>query len=153
MSGRLDLSHYAMPQGDGTLGLELAVEGVACGNCIAKIENAVKRLPGVTEARLNFTNRRLRVAWAEGAPVPAQLLPALEAVDPFEPQGLQAAIDTLAASLGRTLGEVAPPIRVALTGTLLHENLLLRRRRDQDDDRTADERRGSEGRLPAAGKN
>ena len=31
--------------------------------------------------------------------------------------------------------------------------LLLRRRRDQDDDRTADERRGSEGRLPAAGKN
>ena len=89
MPDRLDLSHYAMPQGDGTLGLELAVEGVACGNCIARIESAVKRLPGVTEARLNFTNRRLRVAWAEGAPVPAQLLPALEAggyrAHPFQP--------------------------------------------------------------------
>ena len=52
-----------------------------------------------------------------GAELLRALLPALEAVDPFEPQGLQAAIDTLAASLGRTLGEVAPPIRVALTGT------------------------------------
>ena len=47
--------------------MELAVEGIACGACIARIEGAVKRLPGVTEARLNFTNRRLHVAWTDGA--------------------------------------------------------------------------------------
>ena len=54
--------------------MELAVEGIACGACIARIEGAVKRLPGVTEARLNFTNRRLHVAWRDGAAKPAQIL-------------------------------------------------------------------------------
>lgn len=78
MTESLDLSHYAKPAGKGTLGMELAVEGVACGGCIARIEGAVKRLPGVTEARLNFTNRRLHVAWADGALKPAQILQALE---------------------------------------------------------------------------
>jgi len=78
MTESLDLSHYAKPARKGTLGMELAVEGVACGGCIARIEGAVKRLPGVTEARLNFTNRRLHVAWADGALKPAQILQALE---------------------------------------------------------------------------
>ena len=74
----LDLSLYAKPAGDGTLGMELAVDGIACGACIGRIEHAVKRLPGVTEARLNFTNRRLHVAWTDGAVKPAQILQALE---------------------------------------------------------------------------
>ena len=66
MSETLDLSHYAKPAADGTCGMDLAVEGVHCGACIARIETAMKKLPGVTEARLNFTNRRLHVAWADG---------------------------------------------------------------------------------------
>ncbi len=78
MTEALDLSLYAKPCSDGTLGMELAVEGIACGACINRIESAVKRLPGVTEARLNFTNRRLHVAWADGALEPAQILQTLE---------------------------------------------------------------------------
>ena len=35
MSEALDLSLYAKPAGDGTLGMDLAVEGIACGACIA----------------------------------------------------------------------------------------------------------------------
>ena len=58
--------------------MDLAVEGIACGACIGRIESAVKRLPGVTEARLNFTNRRLHVDWTDGALVPAQILQTLE---------------------------------------------------------------------------
>jgi Cu2+-exporting ATPase len=79
MTEALDLSLYAKPLGEGTLGIELAVDGIACGACIGRIENAVKSLPGVREARLNFTNRRLHVAWADGALKPAQILQALEA--------------------------------------------------------------------------
>ena len=79
MTEVLDLSLYAKPAGDGTVGMDLAVEGVSCGACIARIESAVKRLPGVTEARLNFTNRRLHVAWTEGAFKPAEILQTLEA--------------------------------------------------------------------------
>ncbi len=79
MSETLDLSHYAKPAADGTLGMDLAVEGVACGACISRIEGAMKKLPGITEARLNFTNRRLHVAWAEGALEPARIIETLEA--------------------------------------------------------------------------
>ena len=79
MSETLDLSLYAKPAGNGTLGMELAIDGIACGACIARVEGAVKRVPGVTEARLNFTNRRLHVAWADGAVKPAEILQALEA--------------------------------------------------------------------------
>jgi P-type Cu2+ transporter len=79
MNEALDLSLYARPAGDGTLGMELAIDGIACGACIARVEGAVKRVPGVTEARLNFTNRRLHVAWADGAVKPAEILQSLEA--------------------------------------------------------------------------
>ena len=89
MGEALDLSLFATPAGDGMLGIELAVDGIACGGCIARIESAVKRLPGVTEARLNFTNRRLHVAWSDGAIAPAQILQALESIGylghPFRP--------------------------------------------------------------------
>jgi P-type Cu2+ transporter len=79
MNEVLDLSLYVRPAGDGTLGMELAIDGIACGACIARVEGAVKRVPGVTEARLNFTNRRLHVAWADGAVKPAEILQSLEA--------------------------------------------------------------------------
>jgi len=79
MADALDLSVYAKPAGKGTLGMELAVDGIACGACIGRIENAVKSVPGVAEARLNFTNRRLHVIWADGSLQPAQILQALEA--------------------------------------------------------------------------
>ena len=78
MAESVDLSLFARPSGDGTLGMDLAVEGIACGACIGRIESAVKRLPGVTEARLNFTNRRLHVDWTDGALSPAQILRTLE---------------------------------------------------------------------------
>jgi P-type Cu2+ transporter len=80
MAETLDLSLFAKPAGDGTLGMDVAVEGIACGGCIARIEGAVKRLPGVTEARLNFTNRRLHIAWSDGVIKPAQILRTLEGI-------------------------------------------------------------------------
>ena len=80
MAETLDLSLFAKPAGNGTLGMDVAVEGIACGGCIARIEGAMKRLPGVTEARLNFTNRRLHVAWSDGVFKPAQVLQTLESI-------------------------------------------------------------------------
>ena len=89
MSEALDLSHYAKPESDGTCGMDLAVEGVHCGACIARIETAVKKLPGVTEARLNFTNRRLHVSWTNGALEPARIIETLKNIGyqghPFVP--------------------------------------------------------------------
>ena len=58
----LDLALFVQHR-DGTAHMDLAVEGVACASCIRKIEGSLKRLPGVVDARLNFTNRRLAVDW------------------------------------------------------------------------------------------
>jgi len=78
MTETLDFSSYTRPRSDGGAELELAVDGVTCGACISRIETAVKRLPGVTDARLNFTNRRLNVAWANGKARPDDVLAALQ---------------------------------------------------------------------------
>jgi Cu2+-exporting ATPase len=84
-----DLSHYAKPVAGGARAMDLAIEGVHCGACIARVEGAVRTLPGVTEARLNFTNRRLHVAWIDGALEPAEIVTALAAAGyrahPFVP--------------------------------------------------------------------
>jgi len=74
-----DLSLYARPDDDGRLSMDLAVEGVTCGACIGRIEGAVKQLPGIAEARLNYTNRRLHVVWSDGAVEPSRIVEALEA--------------------------------------------------------------------------
>ena len=79
MSAALDLSLYAKPDPDGRLSLDLAVDGVTCGACIGRIEGAVKQLPGIAEARLNYTNRRLHVVWAGGAFEPGRIVETLEA--------------------------------------------------------------------------
>ncbi len=78
MTEIVDISHYAKPNADGTLGMDVAVEGIACGACIARIEGAVKSLPGVTEARVNFTNRRLHVAWSDALAEPARIFQTLQ---------------------------------------------------------------------------
>lgn len=78
MTEIVDISHYAKPEADGTLGMDVAVEGMACGACIARIESAVKSLPGVTEARVNFTNRRLHVAWSSALAEPSRIFQTLQ---------------------------------------------------------------------------
>ncbi len=50
--------------------LDLMVEGIHCTNCIRTIEGGISKLPGVTQARVNFSTRRLHVAWADGDTTP-----------------------------------------------------------------------------------
>jgi Cu2+-exporting ATPase len=78
-SDALDVSPYIKPETDGTHGMDVAVEGIACGACIARIESAVKSLPGITEARVNYTNRRLHVAWSDALDEPARIFETLSA--------------------------------------------------------------------------
>jgi Cu2+-exporting ATPase len=85
----LDLSMFVQHR-EGTSHLELAVEGVGCAGCIRKIEGSLKRLPGVVDARLNFTNRRLAVDWRDGELAAGDLIAALEDIGyqahPFQPE-------------------------------------------------------------------
>ena len=63
MAETLDLSMFVERGDAGASHMTLAVEGVACAGCIRKIESGLTKLPGVIDARLNFTQRRLAVDW------------------------------------------------------------------------------------------
>ncbi len=43
--------------------INLLVEGIHCAACVWLIENGLQRVPGVEEARVNLTGRRLRLKW------------------------------------------------------------------------------------------
>lgn len=58
-----DVLPFVRRQEDGSWALDLMVEGVHCGGCIARIERSLKRQAHVRQARLNLSTRRLRVAW------------------------------------------------------------------------------------------
>lgn len=78
MSETRDFSLFTRPLSDGGSQMEIAVEGINCGGCIGRIENAVRHLPGIAEARLNFTNRRLTIAWQDPRFQPASAIATLE---------------------------------------------------------------------------
>lgn len=39
--------------------IDLSIRGAKCGGCLSKIEKSVRRLPGITEARLNLSNGQM----------------------------------------------------------------------------------------------
>jgi P-type Cu2+ transporter len=73
VSEAVDFSVYVRRDG-ASAHMELAVEGVACAGCIRKIENGLRQISGIVDARLNFTNRRLAVEWQNGAIEPAGVI-------------------------------------------------------------------------------
>jgi P-type Cu2+ transporter len=68
-----DFSHF-VKHNAGTAGMDLALEGVSCAGCVAKIERGLFELPDVTKARVNLTERRLAVEWTDGAIDPAKIV-------------------------------------------------------------------------------
>jgi P-type Cu2+ transporter len=77
MNEALDLSLYVRQAEDGSEHMDFAVEGVGCAGCIRKIESGLKGMPGIVEARLNFTNRRLAVGWRKGDLQPSDIIETL----------------------------------------------------------------------------
>ncbi|HEY7459437.1 MAG TPA: heavy metal translocating P-type ATPase [Xanthobacteraceae bacterium] len=76
----VDFSAFVTPRPDGACEMQLAVEGVHCAGCMSKIERALNALPGVANARLNFTNRRLIVGWRKGEIEPGAIVARLEEI-------------------------------------------------------------------------
>src|SRR5579862_7773553 len=63
MAPTVDLSDFVVQRGDGSSEIDFAVQGMTCAACAGEIERAVSRLSGAPAPRVNYTNRRLRVAW------------------------------------------------------------------------------------------
>src|SRR6478609_10722995 len=69
-----DFSHYVRTAGEGVQHIDLAVEGVHCAGCMAKIERGLSAMPDVTLARVNLTDRRVALEWREGTLDPSRFI-------------------------------------------------------------------------------
>jgi len=58
-----DTALYETESPDGTRALHLMVDGLQCAACVWLIEQVLARQPGIVEARVNMTTRRLRLVW------------------------------------------------------------------------------------------
>lgn len=58
-----DISAFVQTDDDDRHEVHFLVDGMHCAACINKIERACQNIPGVTLARVNFSTRRLDVAW------------------------------------------------------------------------------------------
>ncbi|MGA2893911.1 MAG: heavy metal translocating P-type ATPase [Xanthobacteraceae bacterium] len=94
MAETLDLSSFVERGETGTAHMTLAVDGVGCAGCIRKIENGLTKLPGIIDARLNFTQRRLVVDWRDNEIDAATIIKTLEGIGypahPFAPERVEA---------------------------------------------------------------
>ena len=108
MSEAVDFSSFVRTRGDGQLEMDLAVEGISCGGCIARIEAGLKRIPGVGDARVNFTNHRVTVAWSNDALSPGAIVDSLDRMGyPAHPFAARQAEDEEARELRQLLKYLA----------------------------------------------
>jgi cbb3-type cytochrome oxidase maturation protein len=85
-----DMSAFVQAEG-GRCRLQLHVDGLVCGACVWLVESALAREPAVSQARVNFSTRRLSLAW-DGAPELAQALVARLAALGFRAAPFDAAV-------------------------------------------------------------
>jgi len=76
--------------------INLLVEGIHCAACVWLIESGLAATPGVREARVNLTGRRLRLKWDNGQVKLSQVLRRLAdigyAAVPFDPEAAEGAL-------------------------------------------------------------
>lgn len=106
-----DFSHYVRVAGDGVQHIDLAVEGVHCAGCMAKIERGLSAIPDVTLARVNLTDRRVALEWKQGTLDPARFIDRLEELGykayPYETESAEVAEVAESRFLLRCLGVAA----------------------------------------------
>ena len=56
-----------------------------CANCAAKMETAIKKLPGVTDASVSFMTQKMTVEFADGADERAVMQAVVKACKRVEP--------------------------------------------------------------------
>jgi Cu2+-exporting ATPase len=62
-----DAAAFAASEADGSMSLQLMIDGLHCAACVWLIEQALARQDGVVVARVNLTTRRLRLRWRGSA--------------------------------------------------------------------------------------
>ena len=111
-----ELSAFVRRPAPGVSALDLVVEGVHCGTCVATIEKGLRDEDGVRGTRVNLASKRVTVEWSDGAVTPRAIVDRLQALGypayPFAAEKL----DSIEAGAERRL---ALCLAVAAAGTAL----------------------------------
>ncbi len=82
---------------DGENELNLVVPGIHCAACIYTIEKGLKELPGLKEARVNFSLKQVRTRWTDPEFDPESIVSKLDelgyAARPFDPSDAGFSVD------------------------------------------------------------
>ncbi len=76
-----------------TVAIDIGIGGMTCASCVARVEKALKKLPGVDEATVNLATESARVVVASGGPEEARLRRAVRDAG-YEPRAADASIDS-----------------------------------------------------------
>jgi Cu2+-exporting ATPase len=84
-----DLDLLTVREDGDTASITLLIDNLHCAGCIAAVERGLRALPGVVDARVNFSTRRARIRWREGEILPRRFLDLLREIGypaiPFDP--------------------------------------------------------------------
>ena len=83
-----------------TVQLDIGIEGMTCASCVARVERALKKVPGVEQATVNLATESARVNMAQEPQAMARLLRAVRdaGYEPHEMDDKQAGVKSTAAS-------------------------------------------------------
>jgi Cu+-exporting ATPase len=71
--------------------LDLGVAGMTCASCVSRVERALKKVPGVTDATVNLATESARVTYAASDDVEAQIRRAVRNAG-YEPRAAESAL-------------------------------------------------------------
>ena len=77
--------------------LDIGIGGMTCASCVARVEKALKKVPGVQTATVNLATDSARIVYAPGEQMEARLRRAVRDAG-YEPRAASAAIDAPDAS-------------------------------------------------------
>ncbi len=77
--------------------LDIGIGGMTCASCVARVEKALKKVPGVETATVNLATESARIVYAPGEQMEARLRRAVRDAG-YEPRAAGAAIDAPDAS-------------------------------------------------------
>ena len=72
--------------------LELGVRDMTCASCVARVEKALRKLPGVLEAGVNLATERAAVRYLPGSTDPGRIRAAISEAG-YQPVDLEPAVD------------------------------------------------------------
>jgi P-type Cu+ transporter len=94
MTSAVPFSNFMPPSAPVPSSLDIGIGGMTCASCVARVEKALKKVPGVQQATVNLATESARVSYIPEEQMQARLRRAVRDAG-YEPLAPSAAIDTV----------------------------------------------------------